>query len=106
MFLCPAFFLCKDEKDKYFLFMENNYYKINPNQKSNVVESLILLNQLHLYNANFKEFIQENKLEQSIPISHARSEISENEIIIFGKKGADLFFITILKKKIIKYLLT
>ena len=99
MFLCPTFFLCKDEKGKCFLFMENNYYKINPNQKSNVVKSLILLKQLQLYNANFKGFIQENKLEQSIPISHARSEISENEIIIFGKKDSDLFLYYYIEEK-------
>ena len=91
IFLCPAFFLCKDENDKYFLFMENNYYQINPEQKSNEVGSLTLLKTLP-FNANYNGFIREKKFDQSHIVENARSNINENEIIIYGKKGSKFYF--------------
>lgn len=56
--------------------MENNYYKINPDQKSNEVGSLTSLKILP-FDANYNGFIQEKELDQSYKYSTARSDIKK-----------------------------
>ena len=92
-YLNPNFILCKDESSNYFLFMENYYYKINPNNLINEVETLKLEKHEPLpYDIKYFGFIREKYFEQSSEVSNARSNINQDEIILYGKKGEDIYF--------------
>ena len=76
-YLNPNFILCKDQSDNYFLFMENYYYKIKPNNAINEVETLELEKFDPLpYDIKYFGFIREKQFEQSIEDSNAISNIN------------------------------
>ena len=92
-YLNPNIILCKDQSNNYFLFMENYYYKIKPNNANNEVENLELQKSEPLpHNAKYFGFIREKYFKQPFFFENARSNINQDEIILYGKKDRDIYF--------------
>ena len=91
-FLCPSFFLCSDQSNISFLFAENNYYNKTPNIcNDHSINSLSIITNLPS-EIQYYGFIREKYYASYSPGTYSLSTIKNNEIIIYGKQGDNLYF--------------
>ena len=101
-YLSPDFILCKDQSSHYFLFSDNNYYNINPDNSKNLLGTLSFSEQLSS-EVHYLGFITENYYPDN-GVSYGTNAniictITKNEIIIYGKKGSSIYFYYIKEQK-------
>ena len=96
----PPYFLCIDESNNYFLFANYEYFKIYLDSNSEIQN----FNKNKSINTDFSVFgyIKQKEFQNSYNNNHnkySRYSRGKNEIIIYGKKGNNIFFYYIDKQE-------
>ena len=90
----PPYFLCIDESNNYFLFANNEYFKIYLDSNLNIQYMNKTLSINFDGNTEFFGYIKQNQFNQNHNYNYYYNFISieKNEIILYGKKGSKINF--------------
>ena len=85
------YFLCVDEYDNYFLYATKDYYKINLDSNSEIIDlqKQSSIEQSVQFTGYIKQYyyVNDNKI-----LGDNRCNVKEREIIFYGKDGNNIYF--------------